>query len=475
MSLRRAKGANHTSLGQRPRNSSRTKGKGLKARPIRSCRRGMSRAFSPEEYRCRSFPGRCPGLVWGRAFGPPEFQVPVRGAAVDAFQPRAGTAKSVSRTPLIENPRSLPRGIPLTCPPPRPPPLALAIPGTLRYDMVTMSAPASPPSPLLFFETANAYQKTAALKAGVELGVFTALGGAPGTAGEVASRCSCPERGLRILCDTLTIHGFLLKDGDRYSLTPDSALFLDGNSPACLGGTLKFLLDSGLTDAFAHLTETIREGRLAGAGHGTTAPDHPVWIEFARAMGPMMWPAAQGVAGLVTLDPARETKILDISASHGVFGITLAKTSPLARLTALDWEAVLAVTGENARAAGLGDRFDTITGNAFTADLGTGYDVVLVPNFLHHFNAADCTGFLRRVHAALRPGGQVVIVEFVPNEDRVTPPPAAGFSLVMLGTTPEGDAYTFAEYTHMLTAAGFHDATLHPLQPTAQSVVLGMK
>lgn len=110
-----------------------------------------------------------------------------------------------------------------------------------------------------------------------------------------------------------------------------------------------------------------------------------------------------------------------------------------------------------------------------TADLGTGYDLVLVPNFLHHFNPAECTRFLARVHAALRPGGRVVVVEFVPNEDRVTPEAAAGFSLVILGTTPEGDAYTFAQYQAMLTAAGFRDATLHPLPPTAESAVIATK
>ncbi|HEX2749406.1 MAG TPA: methyltransferase, partial [Verrucomicrobiales bacterium] len=250
--------------------------------------------------------------------------------------------------------------------------------------------------------------------------------------------------------------------------------FLDKKSPAYLGASLKFLLAPGLTEAFTDLAATVRSGRIHTSEQGTTAPNHPVWIEFARTMGPLMVPAAAGTAELVTLDPARDTKVLDISASHGTFGIALAKRNPRTRLVALDWSAVLAITAENAKAAGLADRFSTVTGDAFTADLGTDYDAVLVPNFLHHFNTADCTRFLRRVHTALRPGGRVVIVEFVPNDDRVTPPPAASFSLVMLGTTPEGDAYTFAEYEGMLSEAGFRDASLHPLPPTAQSAVIAV-
>lgn len=338
-----------------------------------------------------------------------------------------------------------------------------------------MSATSAPPSPQLFFDTINGFHRTGALKAAIELGLFTAIGDTPSTVAEIAAKCACPERGIRILCDYLAIIGFLTKDGSRYALTPDSATFLDRKSPAYLGSSIDFFLTPDLTLAFNDLSRTIRSGRLHTSEHGTTAPDHPVWVEFARAMGPMMYPTANGAAALVKLDPSRDTRVLDISASHGVYGITLAQKNPRAHLVALDWESVLAVTEENARAAGIANRFSKIVGDAFTADLGTDYDVVLVPNFLHHFNIADCTRFLRRVHAALRPGGQVVIVEFVPNEDRVTPPGAAGFAMVMLGTTPEGDAYTFAEYRSMLADAGFRDFSLHPLLPTAESAVIATK
>lgn len=337
-----------------------------------------------------------------------------------------------------------------------------------------MSAPTSSPSPQLFFETINIFHRTAALKAAIDLELFTAIGGTPSTAAEIAARCQCPERGIRILSDNLAILGFLTKEDLRYALTPSSAVFLDKNSPSYFGNAVKFLLAPGLTEAFADLAATVRSGRIHTSEHGTTAPDHPAWTEFARAMGPMMLPAAQAAAKLVPLDPGRDTRILDISASHGAYGIAFAQRNPRAHLVALDWEAVLAIATENATAAGIADRFSKIVGDAFTVDLGCDYDVVLVPNFLHHFNAADCTRFLRRVHAALRPGGKVVIVEFVPNEDRITPPPAASFSLVMLGTTPEGDAYTFAEYQRMLAETGFRDATLHALPPTVESAVIAV-
>ncbi len=332
---------------------------------------------------------------------------------------------------------------------------------------------ATAPSPVLFFDTINAYQKSAALKAAIELDLFTAIGREPATATELAARCGHPHRGVRILADYLTILGFLTKEEGEYALTEDSAVFLDRNSPAYLGESVEFFLAPQLTESFESLSETVRRGRKADAG--TTEHDHQVWVRFARVMAPLMVAPAAGAAQLVTLDQSRDTRILDVSASHGIYGITLAQMNSRAHLVALDWKAVLELTEENARRAGLGERFSKIAGSAFTADLGSDYDVILVPNFLHHFSRAECVSFLKRTHAALRPGGKVVIIEFVPNVDRVTPPDAAGFSLVMLGSTPEGDAYTFSEYEGMLSEAGFPKSELHQLPPSAECAVIASK
>jgi 2-polyprenyl-3-methyl-5-hydroxy-6-metoxy-1,4-benzoquinol methylase len=163
--------------------------------------------------------------------------------------------------------------------------------------------------------------------------------------------------------------------------------------------------------------------------------------------------------------------VLDIAAGHGIFGITLAQRNPQAEVVAVDWPRVLTVATENAVALGVAARHSTVPGDAFTVDWGAGYDVALVTNFLHHFDVPTCTAFLRKVHASLNEGGRMVILEFVPNEDRVSPSFPAAFALAMLAETAGGDAYTMAELTSMSEAAGFHGVTRHDL-PGPQSVIV---
>ncbi len=328
------------------------------------------------------------------------------------------------------------------------------------------------PTPQLFFETVWGYQHTAALKAAVELDLFTAVGEGAATAKALAERCQASERGVRILCDYLATLGFLTKQDGRYALTPDSAAFLDRRSPAYLGSTVKFLTIPELLKGFETLTSAVRKGGTAVDEEGSTAPEHPIWVEFARSMAPLAAMSAPLVARLLNAEAAGPWKVLDIAAGHGLYGVELAKQNPRAEVVAVDWPSVLAVAEENVRAAGVADRWRMRPGSAFAVDFGEGYDVALLTNILHHFDPPTCEKLLRRVYAALKPGGRAVTLEFIPNPDRVSPPRPAQFSLVMLSSTPEGDAYTFAELEKMCRNAGFARSEFHPLPPTDQSVVI---
>src|SRR5262245_12409990 len=148
--------------------------------------------------------------------------------------------------------------------------------------------PPPSPSPGLFFDTVNAYQRTEALRAAIELDLFTQVAAGRRTAEQLAAACQASPRGVRILADFLTVVGLLKKSGESYELTPDAEAFLDRKSPAYLGGALDFLLTADLREAFRQLTAAVRRGGTATSDEGTVSHDNPIWVTFARAMAPMM-------------------------------------------------------------------------------------------------------------------------------------------------------------------------------------------
>jgi SAM-dependent methyltransferase len=330
-----------------------------------------------------------------------------------------------------------------------------------------------PLNPGLVFEMLHAHQRTAALKAAIDLDVFRAVGEGPGDVASIARHCSASERGIRILCDFLAIYGVLVKENGRYRHSPTSAAFLDPRSPSSLASIAQFLVNPAMRDPYDRLAEIVRTGRTVLPGDGSVEAENPIWVQFAETMAPMMAPMV-GPLGAVVLDGhSGPMRVLDIAAGHGLFGIEIAKQNPQARVTGLDWAPVLRVALDNARKAGVHDRYDMLPGSAFEVDFNGPYDAVLLTNFLHHFDQPTCVGLLKKVHAALRPGGRAATLEFVPNEDRISPPIPAAFSMTMLASTPAGDAYTLSELTAMHQAAGFEGITAHPIPMSPHTVVMG--
>jgi ubiquinone/menaquinone biosynthesis C-methylase UbiE len=314
----------------------------------------------------------------------------------------------------------------------------------------------------------TSYQLAMALKGAIELEVFTHIAAGATTPEAIAPLCQGTEKGVRVLCDYLTVHGFLTKAKGAYGLAPDTAELLDKKSPAYMGSVAEFFTHPVMVNKYRDVAALVRNG---GATDHTLAPNDNVWVEFARHMAPMFALPASIVAKHVT-SPGDSARVLDIAAGHGLFGIHVALHNHAAQITFQDWENVLEVAQENATKMGIAGRFDTIPGNAFEVDLGTGYDVALLPNFLHHFDFATNVTLLKRVREALKPGGLVAVIEFVPNEDRVSPPDGALFAMRMLGTTPNGDAYTFAEIDRMLREAGFGASESRSLAPAHQQLIL---
>jgi 2-polyprenyl-3-methyl-5-hydroxy-6-metoxy-1,4-benzoquinol methylase len=187
-------------------------------------------------------------------------------------------------------------------------------------------------------------------------------------------------------------------------------------------------------------------------------------------MVPIVKPATEFIAGISAGNGP--LKVLDVAAGHGLFGIAIALKNPEAQIHPLDWEEVLSVAKENAEKAGVTGRYHPLPGDAFEIDFGGPYDLVLVTNFLHHFDRPTCETLAKKIRKCIAPGGKVITLEFVPNEDRISPPAAASFSMMMLGLTAAGDAYTFSEISGMYQAAGFLHNEFMEVPQSPEAIVI---
>ena len=331
----------------------------------------------------------------------------------------------------------------------------------------------TPAGPMeLFFDAIFGFHRTRVLKTALELDVFTNIAGGAATPAALARRSETSERGMRILCDYLAGLGFLEKKSGRYELTR-SSVFLNKKSRAYIGTAAEYLMSQEQIDRLQDFTSAVQKGGVAG--EGVVASKHVGWIQFARAMAPLMARPAEMLADMIAAGGERRLKVLDIAAGHGLYGLAIAKRNPNAEIVAVDWGDVLEVAYENARRANLSERFSTIPGSAFEVDYGDGYDLALLVNFLHHFDLDMSGQICGKVYRALKSGGRAAIVEFIPDEERTSPRIAVEFSITMLATTPSGDAHTYSDYDRILKSSGFSSSAIQELPSTPLRVVLARK
>src|SRR2546423_570127 len=124
-------------------------------------------------------------------------------------------------------------------------------------------------------------------------------------------------------------------------------------------------------------------------------------IADARAVTPLSLPVAKAAAAALAPLMPDARRILDVAAGSGMFGIEMLRALPDAHVTALDWPAVLEVAKANAVRRKVADRVSLLPGSALAIDLGADYDLVMLPNFLHHFDEVTNVALLRRARAAL--------------------------------------------------------------------------
>ncbi|MDO8434851.1 MAG: class I SAM-dependent methyltransferase [Candidatus Binatus sp.] len=303
-----------------------------------------------------------------------------------------------------------------------------------------------------------AFQTTAVLAAALELDVFSAIGSGKRTSVEIASATNSQVRGMERLLDTLTSLKYLKKTHNRYGLEPIAATFLVRESPMYMEGASQVI--RGMTMLWSTLADAVKAGAsLAG----------PVSEDQARAffpilvkqIFPMNYTASQSaIRKMPKARLSRIQRILDIGGGAAAWSIPFAENLRKARATLIDYPEMTAIAREYAARFKVGDRFDFLEGNFFEIDWGSEqFDLAILGHIVHGEGVERAKQLMRRACIALKPGGILLIADFIPNENRTGPALALMFGLNMFVATPEGGVYTMGEYRAWLKEAGFKRVT----------------
>jgi len=310
-------------------------------------------------------------------------------------------------------------------------------------------------TPERIMQFAWAYATPLILEAAIRHRIFDELDAGAKSTEELREATGASARGIRAITDALVGLDFLARDGEgSLSLTPESAAFLVRGKPSFMGGLI--LHTSGhLIPRWLHLAEIVGTGMPVKAVNQEDTGS-AFFEQFVVDIFPMSYPSAKTLAAHFQLDSAaQQVSVLDLAAGSGVWGIALAQCSPLVRVTAVDWPAVLRTTEKMVAKFGLSDRFTFSAGDLASADFGTRHQIATLGHILHSEGEAHSRALLAKTFRALAPGGTIAIAEFLVNQDRTGPVNGLLFAVNMLVNTDEGSTWSFKEIGGWLTEAGF--------------------
>lgn len=296
------------------------------------------------------------------------------------------------------------------------------------------------------------YQPARVALTAVELDLFSAVGSGA-TAAEVAASTGASLRGVEPLLNALVALGLLHKDGDRFSCGSSAGTFLRAGAPHDARGAL--MHTANLWTRWSTLTEAVRQG--TSVGHVEIAERGQEWTEaFIAAMHRNA--SARAPVVIAALDLTGVRRILDLGGGSGAYAAAFSRAQPQARVTVFDLPTVTPLTRKYLDLSGVGDRVDTVDGDLRVDPLGEGWDLVFISAICHINGPDENVAMLEKVRAALRPGGSVVIQDFVLGADKTSPRAGALFALNMLVGTEGGGAYSAEEYVEWLARVGFREA-----------------
>jgi SAM-dependent methyltransferase len=300
----------------------------------------------------------------------------------------------------------------------------------------------------------EALHAAAAISAAHRLGLLTALEAGRAGPDKLAGACQADAHRIGVLLDALAAMGLVesTDDGCFQAAVPELAMLGSVGAGADL------------------LIEAVRSGR-APLRCDVPAGATLVYPDAVNHLGALLATAAEAVADILR----DADRILDVGAGAAPWSLALAGRNLSCRVTARDLAAVLPVTRRAVAAAGHADRFDYVPGDVFEAPFPpAAYDLVLLGNLCHLFDAPTNRRLFRRLRPAIRDGGRIAVVDVMPSPDPATERSVRLYAASLTTRTSAGGVHGHESYRAWLEEAGFRDVRFHEASRTPPtSVVTG--
>jgi ubiquinone/menaquinone biosynthesis C-methylase UbiE len=317
---------------------------------------------------------------------------------------------------------------------------------------------------------AYGFMATQALVAALDLDLFGVLRDGRATLQRLADRTAVRADRLEMLLTALVALGLLVKSGDAYANGPAAAKYLDPESPEFFGEYIRLQVGRQVYPHALHIGSALQGAPKNLYGAVAADPDEAARFSHSQHVGSL------GPAHLLARQVALESPqaLLDVAGGSGAFTIALCRKHRNLQATILDFPAVIDVARHYVAEAGLEDRVSYVRGDALEASWPPEQDVVLFSYLLSAVGKTDIEALVRRAHAALKPGGTLVVHDFMVDED-LTGPASAALWMLVLATSPEPVCLTAGYVSRVMHDAGLAVVAAADLVPTITKVVVGVK
>jgi 2-hydroxy-4-(methylsulfanyl)butanoate S-methyltransferase len=312
-----------------------------------------------------------------------------------------------------------------------------------------------------------------ALFAALELDLFSQLL-EPKTIDAVARESGIPAHRVKTLLATLTALGLTVRDDDRFRNSPASERYLTRGSPASFGEYYRLQINRQLYPAMEHLDARLANdpGNLASDMEGLMRDPAEAEVFSVAQHAASLGPAIQ-LGKMIDLHGSRT--LLDVAGGSGAFSITLCRRYPQLAATIIDFPNVIQVARRFIAAAGLSERIQLVGGSALDTGWPDNQDVVLLSYLLSAVKEDDIPTLLANAYRSLRPGGLLIVHDFMLDDDEQGPALAAQWFLLNLALQPDSGSFSAATLSVLLVEQGFVSVSSQILIPQITKIVVASK